>query len=100
MIGSFWLSLSFVRQSRLRDNPTRRAFSTLLSGILDFNNMFASYKGEGTGAVRHMFSHHIRSPSERGWKPTFGEREEFRFPVKPLSQPTPRASITENVRRR
>ncbi|MEK9179728.1 MAG: DNA methyltransferase, partial [Patescibacteria group bacterium] len=27
-----------------------------------FNNMFASYKGEGTGAVRHMFSHHILKP--------------------------------------
>ena len=24
--------------------------------------MFASYKGEGTGAVRHMFSHHILKP--------------------------------------
>ena len=27
-----------------------------------FNNMFASYKGEGTGAVRHMFYHHILKP--------------------------------------
>ena len=24
--------------------------------------MFASYKGEGTGAVRHMFAHHILKP--------------------------------------
>ena len=35
---------------------------TLFSGVLEFNNMFASYKGEGTGAVRHMFSHHILKP--------------------------------------
>ena len=24
--------------------------------------MFASYKGEGTGAIRHMFAHHILKP--------------------------------------
>jgi putative DNA methylase len=35
---------------------------TLSSGLLEFNNLFASYKGEGTGAVRHMFSHHILKP--------------------------------------
>jgi putative DNA methylase len=34
----------------------------LFSGVLEFNNLFASYKGEGTGAVRHMFSHHILKP--------------------------------------
>jgi len=30
--------------------------------VLEFNNVFASYKGEGTGAVRHLFSHHILKP--------------------------------------
>ena len=35
---------------------------TLFSGTLEFNNLFASYKGEGTGAVRHMFAHHILKP--------------------------------------
>jgi len=44
------------------DGPTRRALFTLFSGTLEFNNLFASYKGEGTGAVRHMFSHHILKP--------------------------------------
>jgi putative DNA methylase len=44
------------------DTETRDAFSILFSGTLEFNNMFASYKGEGTGAVRHMFSHHILKP--------------------------------------
>lgn len=40
----------------------RDALATLFSGVLEFNNMFASYKGEGTGAVRHMFSHHVLKP--------------------------------------
>lgn len=38
------------------------ALATLFSGTLEFNNMFCSFKGEGTGAVRHMFSHHILKP--------------------------------------
>jgi putative DNA methylase len=44
------------------EETTRGALLTLFSGVLEFNNMFASYKGEGTGAVRHMFSHHILKP--------------------------------------
>lgn len=42
--------------------PERDALALLFSGTLEFNNMFASYKGEGTGAVRHLFSHHILKP--------------------------------------
>lgn len=34
----------------------------LFSGMLEFNNLFCSFKGEGTGAVRHMFSNHILKP--------------------------------------
>ena len=41
----------------------RDALATLFSGALEFNNMFTSYKGEGTGAVRHMFAHHILKPA-------------------------------------
>lgn len=37
-------------------------FLTLFSSTLEFNNMFCSFKGEGTGAVRHMFSHHVLKP--------------------------------------
>jgi putative DNA methylase len=44
------------------DEATRDVLLTLLSGVLEFNNLFATYKGEGTGAVRHMFSHHILKP--------------------------------------
>ncbi|MYW17522.1 SAM-dependent methyltransferase [Streptomyces sp. SID2955] len=40
----------------------REALIALFSGTLEFNNMFCSFKGEGTGAVRHMFSHHILKP--------------------------------------
>lgn len=44
------------------DPLLRDLFTCLFSGALEFNNMFASYKGEGTGAVRHMFAHHILKP--------------------------------------
>jgi putative DNA methylase len=58
------LALGLLRRAiaELDDVSTRRAMMTLFSGVLEFNNLFASYKGEGTGAVRHMFSHHILKP--------------------------------------
>jgi putative DNA methylase len=46
----------------LPQSPEREALAALFSGVLEFNNLFCSYKGEGTGAVRHMFSHHILKP--------------------------------------
>ncbi len=54
-----WLHAAITR---IADPSARAALLTLFSGVLEFNNMFASYKGEGTGAVRHMFSHHILKP--------------------------------------
>ncbi|MFJ6441054.1 DNA methyltransferase [Streptomyces sp. NPDC091649] len=42
--------------------PEREALCALFSGTLEFNNLFTSFKGEGTGAVRHMFSHHVFKP--------------------------------------
>lgn len=58
------LALGWLRRAiySLPDEDQRRALATLFSGVLEFNNLFASYKGEGTGAVRHMFSHHILKP--------------------------------------
>ena len=58
------LALGWLQEeiNRLRDPAVRNALLTLFSGALEFNNMFASYKGEGTGAVRHMFSNHILKP--------------------------------------
>jgi putative DNA methylase len=44
------------------NGPEREALGALFSGTLEFNNLFCSYKGEGTGAVRHMFSHHVLKP--------------------------------------
>jgi len=60
------LSLSILSQriSRIESPDVRDLFACLFSGCLEFNNMFASYKGEGTGAVRHMFSHHILKPEK------------------------------------
>jgi putative DNA methylase len=46
----------------IEDNDLRVLFACLFSGILEFNNLFTSFKGEGTGAVRHMFAHHVLRP--------------------------------------
>lgn len=58
-------SLSLIATA-IRDlpqyTPEREALCALFSGSLEFNNLFTSFKGEGTGAVRHMFSHHILKP--------------------------------------
>ena len=56
------LSIVADRIREISDPILRDLFTCLLSGTLEFNNMFASYKGEGTGAVRHMFAHHILKP--------------------------------------
>lgn len=58
------LALGWLHEAiaALPEEEGRDAFLTLFSGVLEFNNMFASYKGEGTGAVRHMFAHHILKP--------------------------------------
>lgn len=58
------LCLSFLAD-RIRAIPNEELqglFTCLFSATLEFNNMFTSFKGEGTGAVRHMFSHHILKP--------------------------------------
>lgn len=56
------LSILADRIREIPDERMREAFCCLFSGVLEFNNMFTSFKGEGTGAVRHMFSHHILKP--------------------------------------
>ena len=56
------LSILGERIGQINDPAMRDLFMCLMSGTLEFNNMFASYKGEGTGAVRHMFNHHILKP--------------------------------------
>ncbi|WP_375192537.1 DNA methyltransferase [Marinobacter sp.] len=56
------LGLLLRRILRIEKKDIREAFLCLFSGTLEFNNMFCSFKGEGTGAVRHLFSHHILKP--------------------------------------
>ncbi len=58
------LALTILAEAirRIENADVRFAFSILFSSTLEFNNVFASYKGEGTGAVRHMFAHHILKP--------------------------------------
>lgn len=46
----------------IEDQEVQEQFLCLFSSTLEFNNLFCSYKGEGTGAVRHMFSNHILKP--------------------------------------
>ena len=56
------LSILAARIREVENLAVRDLLACLFSGILEFNNLFASYKGEGTGAVRHMFAHHILKP--------------------------------------
>ncbi len=56
------LALLVAEISKIRSPELKSLFACLFSGVLEFNNMFASFKGEGTGAVRHMFAHHILKP--------------------------------------
>lgn len=47
---------------RIEDFIIQEQMLCLFSSTLEFNNLFCSFKGEGTGAVRHMFSNHILKP--------------------------------------
>ncbi len=47
---------------RIREPAVQDQMLCLFSSTLEFNNLFCSFKGEGTGAVRHMFSNHILKP--------------------------------------
>ncbi|MDP3818287.1 MAG: DNA methyltransferase [Methylotenera sp.] len=46
----------------IEDISIQEQMLCLFSSTLEFNNLFCSFKGEGTGAVRHMFSNHILKP--------------------------------------
>jgi putative DNA methylase len=46
----------------IEDVAIQEQMLCLFSSTLEFNNLFCSFKGEGTGAVRHMFSNHILKP--------------------------------------
>jgi putative DNA methylase len=56
------LGLLLKEVLRLKDRSVQEQMLCLFSSTLEFNNLFCSFKGEGTGAVRHMFSNHILKP--------------------------------------
>jgi putative DNA methylase len=56
------LSLLLENIIQIKDTKVRDQFLCLFSSTLEFNNLFCSFKGEGTGAVRHLFSNHILKP--------------------------------------
>lgn len=58
------LGLLYERILSIKNKKIREQFVTLFSSTLEFNNLFCSFKGEGTGAVRHMFSNHILKPEK------------------------------------
>jgi putative DNA methylase len=58
----FCIGLLVEEISKIPKKKFRNLFACLLSGTLEFNNMLSSFKGEGTGAVRHAFHHHILKP--------------------------------------
>lgn len=47
---------------KIEDEAIQEQLLCLFSSTLEFNNQFCTFKGEGTGAVRHMFSNHILKP--------------------------------------
>ena len=48
--------------TKIKEEVIQEQLLCLFSSTLEFNNLFCSFKGEGTGAVRHMFSNHILKP--------------------------------------
>ena len=46
----------------IEDQAIQEQILCLFSSTLEFNSLFCSFKGEGTGAVRHTFSNHILKP--------------------------------------
>jgi len=58
------LGLGFLLKGilQIEDPIVQEQMLCLFSSTLEFNNLFCSFKGEGTGAVRHMFSNHILKP--------------------------------------
>jgi putative DNA methylase len=56
------LGILLKRVMQIPDPAIRGQFLCLFSTSLEYNNLFCSFKGEGTGAVRPLFSHHILKP--------------------------------------
>ena len=80
------LSLGLLQKaiSAIPDRSTRDAFYVLFSGLLEFNNMFASYKGEGTGAIGHTLAHHNLKPERTPIEANIWGAKKLRFICYPI----------------
>jgi putative DNA methylase len=58
------LNLLLETVMQIKKMDVQEQFLCLFSSILEFNNLFCSFKGEGTGAVRHLFYNHILKPEK------------------------------------
>jgi len=56
------LGILLKRIMEINDDDIKGQMLCLFNSTLEFNNRFCSYKGEGTGAVRPIFSNHILKP--------------------------------------
>lgn len=56
--------LLFRAIARVVDEPSRELLTLLASTSLELNSMFCGAKGLGTGAIRHVFSHHAFIPAK------------------------------------
>lgn len=56
------LGLLLREIKEIQDVDIQEQMLCLFSSTLEFNNLFCSFKGEGTGAVRPIFSNHILKP--------------------------------------
>ena len=56
--------LLFGALGRVEDAPSRELLTLLASTSLELNSMFCGAKGLGTGAIRHVFSHHAFIPTK------------------------------------
>lgn len=56
--------LLFRSIRRVEDVPSRELLTLLASTSLELNSMFCGAKGLGTGAIRHVFSHHAFIPTK------------------------------------
>lgn len=56
--------LLFRAIARIDDEPSRELLILLASTSLELNSMFCGAKGLGTGAIRHVFSHHAFIPAK------------------------------------
>ncbi len=59
---AYCLGLAAAAVRDLEPSPEREALAALISGAADFHTRLTSYKGEGTGAVRHTFTNHTLQP--------------------------------------